>query len=604
MNIIRLSLVGIFILQASICCIAQVSTDSLKTTTLKELVVESDSEFTNATVTTYIVGKNQKKHAADGIQLLQMMNISQALVDPINRSVTSTSGEPVALFINGLPAEQEDIDNLFCKDAIKVEYIVNSPDPRYLGHKNVVNYVMQKYEYGGYTRLKADVAGFREYEYGGSIYSKFNYKRMTYDVSAFGKYADTKRIKTENTDTYLLTDNDGNVQEVERKLETLAGKARIINKTIPNASFRATYLTDKITIRNQIGMAFYDYPVNRQAGKIEVRTASPSVGRFEYNSPLVNRDFNWNGYYLFSLPKGYSLTMTPSFTYSRNTNWSEYVADAVADTKIVNNFHENVYKGLFIADAAKVFSGVHNVSLHYDAGVTGFKTQYSGNTNYSSSPLSFAEALSLTYTYTEQKWNVRINPDLDHEYRKTPDGSKHLVSPRVFISGAFSPNSHHRLSLQASYARELPALTNSEDIILQLNEFFYRKSGDLKPEDLYGISGSWWFSPCNAFNMSLAPNYEFSHNTRKYEYVPYDGGHALLRTTFNNGDMHKFFVSIMANLRLLDNKLSVMVYPRYNMWRSTGYDAFTKHNVYMWMYATYFLGHLLTRIFKYSYKRI
>lgn len=254
-------LLVLLLLLAAFMAYSQEPNDSLKSTTLIELVVEGDSQFTDANTTTYIVGKNPKNHAGNGLQLLQMMAIPQLQINPISKSVKAANGEEVAFFINGLPASQADVDYLYCKDAIKVEYIVGSTDPRFLGNRNVVNFIMQKYEYGGYTRLDANVEGFKEWMYDGAVYSKFSYKKMTFDFNGMGSYFDTNRSGNSFNQEYLLKDDSGRDYWAIRAYDYKYGDSRYEKFNLP-LSLRATYETDKIVIRNSIGYSYEDIPMS------------------------------------------------------------------------------------------------------------------------------------------------------------------------------------------------------------------------------------------------------------------------------------------------------------------------------------------------------
>ena len=67
---------------------------------------------------------------------------------------------------------------------MKVEYLEHPTDSRFMGAESVINFVMKKYEFGGYTKLSAGEYLLIGYQGDESLYSKFSYKRMTYDLYA------------------------------------------------------------------------------------------------------------------------------------------------------------------------------------------------------------------------------------------------------------------------------------------------------------------------------------------------------------------------------------------------------------------------------------
>jgi len=100
----------------------------------------------------------------------------------IGDNVTTASGKPVDIFIDYLPASEQDLAGMRMTDVKKVEYYDYPDDPRFDGKAHVVNFVMQKYEYGGYVKA----LGWENTSNTGqlSLFSKLQYKRMTFDIAA------------------------------------------------------------------------------------------------------------------------------------------------------------------------------------------------------------------------------------------------------------------------------------------------------------------------------------------------------------------------------------------------------------------------------------
>ena len=67
--------------------------------------------------------------------------------------ITTASGESVAIYIDYVPASQNDLKMMRVSDVKTVEYIVYPSDPRFQGNRNVINFRMIKYEYGGYVKV-------------------------------------------------------------------------------------------------------------------------------------------------------------------------------------------------------------------------------------------------------------------------------------------------------------------------------------------------------------------------------------------------------------------------------------------------------------------
>lgn len=129
--------------------------DSITTRNLDEVVVEAQLQRTSATVSTYIPTKRQRNAAQNGPELLNHMAIPQLGLISGN-SVTTNSGQKVDLYIDYVPATEQDLNGMRIADVTKVEYFDFPTDPRFQGSQHVINFIMQKYEYGGYVKAYAN----------------------------------------------------------------------------------------------------------------------------------------------------------------------------------------------------------------------------------------------------------------------------------------------------------------------------------------------------------------------------------------------------------------------------------------------------------------
>ncbi|MDE5924237.1 MAG: hypothetical protein K2G75_02835, partial [Muribaculaceae bacterium] len=129
--------------------------DSVAAKDLQEFVVEAQNQSVEGRTATFIPGARQKNAATDAVSLLSHMAIPQLNVDPISQSVKAIDGSDVAIFIDYVPATQWDLNGMLTKDVKKVEYLIYPTDPRFKGAKYAINFIMQKYEWGGYTKLAA-----------------------------------------------------------------------------------------------------------------------------------------------------------------------------------------------------------------------------------------------------------------------------------------------------------------------------------------------------------------------------------------------------------------------------------------------------------------
>ena len=140
-------------------------TDSINSHTLDEVVVEGATQSTSPTATTFIPSSRQKNASQNAVDLLRQIGIPQIKVNPMDNSVTDNAGGDVSIFINYMPASQEEMQGLRTAEVRKVEYLEFPTDPRFRGAPRVINIIVQEYDYGGYTKISATENFFAGYSF-------------------------------------------------------------------------------------------------------------------------------------------------------------------------------------------------------------------------------------------------------------------------------------------------------------------------------------------------------------------------------------------------------------------------------------------------------
>lgn len=319
----RLNILWVSLLLAGSAMAQSTEPDSIKAQVLNEVVVEARNQRLGAEVSTYIPTSKQKNASQTATDLLNRMAIPQIKISA-NDDITDLAGKSIDVFIDFLPASKEDLQGMRMQDVKKVEYYDFPSDPRFQGKAHVVNFVMQKYEYGGYIKAH----GWENTSNAGqiSLYSKLQYKRMTFDIAAGYFYLSQKHTGGDVYETFRLPQTDGGAGTFGRNSIQSNGKLR---KNLCWPTFKALYSSEKITIQNVLGASFDHSPNDNSSGFVEYKPAISD--RIDYSQTSANRvnSLSYNGYWSFILNDKNAITFSPRYAYS-HTNTSSLYAEETA----------------------------------------------------------------------------------------------------------------------------------------------------------------------------------------------------------------------------------------------------------------------------------
>ena len=342
---------------ATITVYAQEQADTLKTQELNEVVVQAHMQRTSSAKSTYTPSGKQKNAAQNAVDLLRQMAIPQIRINPIDETVTDNVGGSVAIYINFLEASKEEMEGLRTADVRRVEYLEFPTDPRFRGAERVINIIVQEYAYGGYTKVTADENFLVGLSSRVNIFSKFSYKKMTYDLYAGANNWNNHHIGSTTEGIYRLTGQDGKEISLTRK-ETLESSHYKQNQY--PVTFRATYNSNKIQIRNLLAFTSLDIPTNEYSGKLEYSPNSAPGYSFDRKNPNRSNSVAYSGTYFFVLPKGFSVDFSPSFNYTHGNDYTDYAVSN--QPTIYRHAKENAYNYRLNLYIRKSFGQKHSVT--------------------------------------------------------------------------------------------------------------------------------------------------------------------------------------------------------------------------------------------------
>lgn len=590
--IIQVSVMIKRIFSSILCTIVTISAmaqnealDSIKVQALDEVVVVAQMQSTSPNATTYIPSGKQKNAAQNAIDLLRHMAIPQIKINPIDNSVTDNTGDGISLFFNYMPASKEDIEGLHTADVRRVEYLEFPTDSRFRGAQRVINFIIQAYEYGGYTKVTADEDFLIGLSSNANIFSKFAYKKMTYDLYVAANNLNSHHSGYDIDGKYMLKDSDGKDYTLTRNETTDNSHSRQNQYPV---TFRASYNTEKVQISNTLGYSHSANPIQEQNGSL---TYSPAVEQdysYRRNNPSQSNSLSYQGNYFFVLPKDYSVNINPQFSYSHHNNSLTYTTSYTEP--IIRDARENAYYYRVNAHINKRFAQKHTLMLGIYTGNRINRLQYTGNASYSdhfSNPFVSGE---LGYQAQIQKFSLYADAGVLWERTSINTIRNDDVYPYVHFNIRYTPNNKNTFSAYFQFANNTPGIDQKASDLLRDNEVMYitgNPSLDNSRHITFNINYTWL--PSNVFNMSAYGRYFELFDRFITAYEPFDNGRALLRTYINDGNYVQSEIGIAATLNLFNKSLQLYVSPNQKFYRSTGVFDKSFYPFQITAHATYYL---------------
>lgn len=539
-----------FALMSYVSATAQTETpDSVKTHNLGEVVVEARNQRLGAEVSTYTPTSKQKSASQTATDLLNRMAIPQIKISA-NDDITDLAGKSVDIFIDFLPASKDDLQGMRMQDVRKVEYYDFPSDPRFQGKAHVVNFVMQKYEYGGYIKAH----GWENTSNAGqiSLYSKLQYKRMTFDIAAGYFYLNQKHTGGDVYETFRLSQTDGSVSTFERNSIQGYGKWR---KEQYWPTFKALYSSDKITIQNVIGASFDHSPSNNSSGYIEYLSAVSD--RIDYSRSSSNRvnSLSYNGYWNFILNDKNTITFSPRYSYS-HTNTSSLYAEGNSEG-YYNAAKDNSHQFSGNLTYKHSFGKWGSLNAMFQTIITSNRTDYFGTATSSDNAHTYRVGPGIQYSLTKNKIYGMVGFGYHWDRQEYLDYKDDSAAPWIDFSLQYSPNDRHSVRGEFHHMKSIPSSSYRSSAIIQSNPLMsYTGNPNLVSYSSYDAGLNYSFIPNNILSLSAFASTWIVDNRYVYDYVPTETG--ILRTIRQpGGGYSQWTYGAYATLRLFDRKLQL-----------------------------------------------
>lgn len=522
-------------------------------TRLQEVVVEGRTQRILDSGVEYTPDKTSKKFAQDAISLLENMQIPQLTIHPDN-SIRSNDGKNVKIFIDYIEASPADIEGLRPEDVRRVEVLDFPKDVRFKNEEHVVNFIMQKYEWGGYTKLRLTGRVLEQENIKGGLYQKFIYKDWSFDVAASGQgdwHRNDKDFISENYKNFNF--NGTHIDEVTRISETDRFRERNNDEDV---SFRFAYGKDNIYVGHTLAYSRQATPTSERNSHVDFsRPVLPSSTASDRNDALIL--YYWaNGNYFFSMPKKNSLSVNWSAGHSGNH--LNRVYDLNGEAPIENRSKTSFNFFWIVATYSKQLNHRNSIGLNIYTNNNFFDTDYTGSyTGNTKVTNSFTRA-EATYN---QRWNFGLSVmaragviytlnrqnDINNSSRWTPRGY-------VRVGYTFNPKS----SLYATWnlTSGIPGTDDVKDVVQRENELLWTMGNPLLHGGIFNsVSIGYNYMPAKIFSLNVTGIYKNYNKVPVsiFETLPgYDG---IVRTLSDDNREQDLTAAASFNLFLLNRKL-------------------------------------------------
>lgn len=515
---------------------------------LEGVTVKSERARIEMDKTVFMPGKREKNASHGGADLLLAMGLPTVRVNPLTKEITTSLGDEVQTFIDFLPADKSQVAGMRPQDVRCVEVYENPQDPRFNGARYVVNFVMVKYEYGGYT--KWDASQYMPDPSGDfAVNSKFSYKKMTYDVSAGCFYEIDHRSRMEEQTNYQFPRGEVNWY--------LSTDDRRYNHNTEYATFRAVYSDTRSRVSNTIG-----YQGNNSRLRFRNRNVyTPQV--YPDDISRSGQDFRsnsatWRGTYQFYLPQDVTLMVNPRLMYSHHFSSNSYTSD---NKDIITDARENAWHGFVDVSGMKKW-GKQSLTVSLYGEMADNKLHYVGSDLVRVHNFTDAVGVGVSSRLYFGRFWMSPSVSLYYSYQRFEDISDRQWLPKYYIELGYSFNERHKLSLSSEMSHWTVGVAKRSPNIVVRNLFdAVTGNPSLRPALFNSVQASYQWNVCQALFLSGFCRYR--HWTRPitdvFTPVVIDGREMMLNSLTKDGYYSELAYGGSASMSLLNRSLSLWV---------------------------------------------
>ncbi len=525
-------------------------TDSVPTA-LEEVVVTADTHIETSKRVIVRPTKLEKEHSSDGYSLLANMNLPDFNVDVSTQTITTTTGRDVKILLNGLEVSPDELATLAASEVVQIDYMRN-PGGRYAGSGAVMNFITERYDFGGNVYLSADEGLARQYgAYTGMVSHKKN--AVTLAITASGKWDNMSQLSSFYNTAYFP---DGILGQ---RIYPGGAKSRTNSQYL---KFKYSHAVGNHALDVSALMKRNSRPKNFMADKIVYSGIKDFTSEATRSSdengilPAVGLKYN-----LF-LPGGHTLMVSSEVSHGHTSYGSLRTESGFDD--IVNNAVENNIKAGGNVSYFKSMAHGLSLGVSLDEYYNYFHDVYSG---------SFDNAQTLTNNHAMVMVHVDqslpsglsyyVSAGMTDLYSTIGTHYDNQLSPMAFYGLTYAVNHRHSFSLTGNYAHSIYDPSYKNDAVIRTS-FWEAMMGNPDLEQLKALQNMVSYNGrVGRFGLSFTYDYLKYFGNTSYRY--FTENDVMYHRLVNDGDFcyHKLVFGLSGNL--MDGKLRLRGNATYSM---------------------------------------
>lgn len=551
----------VILLVLSACLVpAMAQTDSIRSESLPEVVVNADGQIETAEKAVLLPTTLEKKHSSNGFDLLNVMQTAELEVSPRTRSISTHSGGEVVLMINGMEAQPEDVATLRSKNIRSIEY-VRAPSGKYAGKAGLVNFITIKMEYGGNVYLSASEGlAYKNGDY--LAFADYTRKGLTLSLIASGDWAHDHSY-SDGHENFTFSDNS----ILTRDFSSLLSIRKSDNEAV---RFKLTSTGKNHRLNTYVSLTRQGVP------STEAITGTKYTGSYNAASERHNSSDSRGlapalyANYTLWLPKDQTLDFTASTSFGHNKYNSHYYEtsqeDITSSVKEDNNaIHGNARYYKSWKNGLMFSSSVSHDHKHY-------KDTYNGSSSGRERLTTDVTMGLLQLSGSSKKYYYYVSGGVSNSAVSLNGSHYDYCVPVAFYGGNYAVNRKNSFSLNGLFTHTLFDPSNKNDMTLPTS-FFEAVKGNpvLAPLKVLGntLSYNGQFGKSKV-SVSYNSNIYFDNIVHQYtadEATIYD-------THINDGNFYgNMFTATYAYSAFSDKlRMSLTAIEEYNLLRGDVYD--------------------------------